>query len=176
MTREEKIKLVQDLADQLKETPSFYLADTAGLTVAEVNELRGLCFQSGLKMQVVKNTLIRKALEQLDGDFSEVYDALKQPTSIFFTPAEKPSEPAKVLDKFRKDREKPLLKAAVIETAVYLGDDQLKVLKDLKSKDELIGDIVALLQSPAKNVVSALKSGGSTIAGLIKTLSEREEA
>lgn len=174
MTKEQKIQLVKELADKFRETPNFYLTDTGGLTVSETYELRKLCFDAGLEMTMVKNTLIKKALESLDGDYSEVYDILKQPTSIFFTTAEKPSEPAKVIDEFRKTNEKPILKAAVIETSVYLGDDQIKTLKDLKSKDELIGEIVGLLQSPAKNVVSALQSGGKTIAGLIKTLSERE--
>ncbi len=175
MTKEQKIQLVKDLAEKFRETPNFYLADTGGLTVAQTNELRQRCFDSGLEMTMVKNTLIKKALKQLDDDYSEIYDILKQPTSIFFTAAEKASEPAKVIHKFRESSEKPILKAAVIETAVYLGDDQLKKLKDLKSKDELIGEIIGLLQSPAKNVVSALKSGGGTLAGLIKALAEREE-
>lgn len=176
MTKKQKIQLVQDLAQKFRETPNFYLTDTGGLSVAEVSELRQLCFDAGLEMTMVKNTLIKKALEQLDDDYSEVFDTLKQPTSIFFTTAEAASAPAKVIHEFRKKSEKPILKAAVIETAVYLGDDQIKALKDLKSKDELIGEIITLLQSPAKNLVSALNSGGATIAGLVKTLSEREQA
>lgn len=176
MTKTQKIQLVQDLAQKFRETPNFYLTDTGGLSVAEVNELRQLCFDAGLEMTMVKNTLIKKALEELDEDYSEVYDSLKLPTSIFFTTAEAASAPAKVIHEFRKKSEKPILKAAVIESAVYLGDDQIKALKDLKSKDELIGEIVTLLQSPAKNVISALNSGGATLAGLVKTLSEREEA
>ncbi|MDP5172717.1 MAG: 50S ribosomal protein L10 [Bacteroidia bacterium] len=176
MNKEQKIQLVEELAQKFRDFPTFYLTDTGGLTVAEVYELRKLCYESGLEMTMVKNTLIEKALEQVEGDFSEVYGILKRPTSIFFTHTEKASEPAKVIQKFRKTSDKPILKAAVIETAVYLGDDQLKALTELKSKDQLIGEIVGLLQSPAKNVISALKSGGNTIAGLVKTLSERQEA
>jgi large subunit ribosomal protein L10 len=176
MTKEQKIQLVQELTEQFKEYPNFYITDAGGMTVEEVNQLRGLCFKSDVKLRMVKNTLIRKALENLEGDYEEVYDILKQPSSIFFATAENPSVPAKVLREFRKKKEKPILKAAVIETSVFKGDDQIKALAELKSKDELVGEIVGLLQSPAKNVISALKSGGGTIAGLLKTLSEREEA
>ncbi|MEL6676041.1 MAG: 50S ribosomal protein L10 [Bacteroidota bacterium] len=176
MTKEQKKQLVEELVEKFRNQPNFYIADAGGLTVSEMNELRGLCYKSDIELQMVKNTLIKKALEQLDEDYSEVYDVLKQPSSIFFTDAENPSVPAKVLKEFRKKFEKPVLKAAVIETAVFKGDDQIKVLADLKSKGELIGEIVGLLQSPAKNVISALKSGGGQIAGILKTLSEREEA
>ena len=176
MTKEQKIQLVQELTEQFKEYPNFYITDAGGMTVEQVNQLRGLCFKSDVKLRMVKNTLIRKALENLEGDFDEVYDILKQPSSIFFATAENPSVPAKVLREFRKKNEKPVLKAAVIETSVFKGDDQIKALAELKSKDELVGEVIGLLQSPAKNVISALKSGGSTIAGLLKTLSEREEA
>ncbi|MEL7339645.1 MAG: 50S ribosomal protein L10 [Bacteroidota bacterium] len=176
MTKEQKIQLVQELTEQFKEYPNFYIADSGGMSVAEMNELRGLCHKSDIKLQMVKNTLIRKALENLEGDYSEVYDSLKMTSSVFFASAENPSIPAKVLKEFRKKNERPVLKAAVIETSVFKGDDQIKALAELKSKDELIGEIVGLLQSPAKNVISALKSGGGTIAGILKTLSEREEA
>lgn len=176
MTKEQKIQLVQELVEKFREYPNFYLTDTSGLTVAKVHELRKLCFESGLEMTVVKNTLIRKALEQLGGDFEEVFTALKKPTSIFFTTTERASAPAKVIEKFRKTSDRPILKAAVIETAVYLGDDQIKALTELKSKEQLLGEIIGLLQSPAQNVLSALQSGGNTLAGLVKTLSERQEA
>ncbi len=176
MTKDQKLQLVKDLAEKFREFPNFYLTDTGGLTVAQVYELRKLCFESGLQMTMVKNTLIKKALEELDGDFSEVYPTLKEPTSIFFTTTERASEPAKVIEKFRKQSAKPILKAAVIETAVYVGDDQIQALKDLKSKDQLLGELIGLLQSPAKNVLSALQSGGSKLAGILQTLSEREEA
>ena len=175
MTREEKRILVEELTEKFKSFPNFYIADAGGLTVAEMHDLRGLCFESDVTMTMVKNTLIRKALENLDGDYSEVFEILKEPSSIFFTTEENPSVPAKVISKFRKTSEKPVLKAAVIDTAVFLGDDQLKLLSDMKSKGELIGEIVGLLQSPAKNVISALKSGGGKLAGILKTLSEKEE-
>lgn len=174
MTKEQKIKLVQELTETFKTYPNFYITDMGGLTVEKVGKLRRLCFEKDIKVQVVKNTLIRKALENLEGDFSEVYDSLKQQSSIFFTTSEAPSAPAKVIEEFRKSEEKPVLKAAVIETAVFTGDDQLKALTSLKSKAELIGEVVGLLQSPAKNVISALQSGGGKLAGILKTLSERE--
>lgn len=176
MTKEQKIQLVQELTEQFKEYPNFYITDSGGMSVSEINELRGLCHKSDIKLQMIKNTLIRKALENLEGDYSEVYDSLKLTSSVFFATAENPSVPAKVLKEFRKSNEKPVLKAAVIDTSVFKGDDQIKALSELKSKDELVGEIVGLLQSPAKNVISALKSSGGTIAGILKTLSEKEEA
>ncbi len=176
MTKAQKIELVKELTETFKEYPNFYITDAGGMSVDKINELRGLCYKSDVKLRMVKNTLIRKALENIEGDFSEVYDILKNSSSIFFATAENPSIPAKVLKDFRKKNDKPLLKAAVIDTAVFKGDDQIKVLSELKSKEELVGEVIGLLQSPAKNVISALKSGGSTIAGLLKTLSEREEA
>lgn len=176
MTKEQKIELVKELTETFQAYPNFYITDAGGMTVEKINELRGLCHKSDVKLRMVKNTLIRKALDNLEGDYSEVYDILKEPSSIFFATAENPSVPAKVLKEFRKGNEKPVLKAAVIETSVFKGDDQIKSLSELKSKDELVGEVVGLLQSPAKTVISALKSGGGTIAGLLKTLSEREEA
>jgi large subunit ribosomal protein L10 len=175
MTKEQKYQLVEELVEKFKTYPNFYITDAGGLSVAEVNNLRKECFDSNIPMTMIKNTLIRKALETLEGDYSEVFDALKQPSSVFFATSENPSVPAKLITKFRKKNEKPSLKAAVIDTAVFKGDSQLKVLVDLKSKDELIGEIIGLLQSPAKNVISALKSGGGKLAGILKTLSEREE-
>lgn len=176
MTKEQKIQLVQELTETFKEYPNFYITDAGGMSVAKMNELRGLCHKADIKLQMIKNTLIRKALENLDGDYSEVYDSLKLSSSVFFATAENPSIPAKVLKDFRKKNDKPVLKAAVIDTSVFKGDDQIKALAELKSKEELIGEIVGLLQSPAKNVVSALKSSGGKIAGILKTLSEKEEA
>ncbi|MEM6261750.1 MAG: 50S ribosomal protein L10 [Bacteroidota bacterium] len=176
MTKAEKYQVVERLVEQMKETPTFYIADTGGLTVEEVNSLRRDCHKSEIKMQVVKNTLIKKALEQLDENYEGAYEALKLHSAIFFTDAENPSVPAKLIKKFRKKHEKPVLKVACIDSAVFLGDDQLETLTTLKSKGELIGEVVTLLQSPAKNVVSALKSSGGKLAGILKTLSEREEA
>ena len=150
----------------------FYLADTAELTVEKVNALRRKCFASNVELLVVKNTLLKKALERIeDKDFSELYGVLSGGTSIMF--AEAGNAPAKLIKDFRKKEDKPILKAAYIEETVYVGDDNLDFLVAIKSREELIGDIIGLLQSPAKNVVSALKSSGSTIAGLLKTLEER---
>ncbi|MEM7368906.1 MAG: 50S ribosomal protein L10 [Bacteroidota bacterium] len=174
MTKEEKIQLVQELTETFRTYPNFYITDTGGMTVAEMNELRRKCFESSIPLQMIKNTLIRKALENQEQDFSDVFDALKQTSSVFFVGAENPSLPAKVISAFRKDKEKPILKAAVIETSVFMGDDQLKALTELKSKDELIGEVIGLLQSPAKNVIGALQSGGQKLSGILKTLAEKE--
>ena len=177
MTKEQKIKLVEALVDTFQAYPNFYIADTGGMTVAEVSELRGACHKADVKMQVAKNTLIHKALEQLDGDYSGAYDALKKTSALFFTSEENPSVPAKIIKDYRgKKKEIPALKAAVIDTSVFLGDENLEMLSSMKSKAELVGEIIGLLQSPAKNVISALNSGGTTLAGLIKTLQERGEA
>jgi len=173
MNREEKSQYIEDLSAKLAESGVFYLADTAELTVEKVNLLRRKCFASNVELKVVKNSLLKLALERIeDKDFSELYGVLSGGTSIMF--AEVGNAPAKLIKDFRKKEDKPILKAAYIEESIYVGDDQLDALVAIKSKEELIGDIIGLLQSPAKNVVSALKSGGSTIAGLLKTLSEKE--
>lgn len=173
MNKEQKNNLVDSLAEQLSSNNVVYLADTSELTVDATTILRRECFKSNVSLTVVKNTLLKKAMDRLeDRDYSELEEALKGPTAIMF--AEAGNAPARVIKNFRKKNAKPLLKGAWIDTAVYLGDDQLESLSNLKSREELIGDIIGLLQSPAKNVISALKSGGGTIAGIIKTLSERE--
>jgi large subunit ribosomal protein L10 len=172
MTREEKAKYIEDLATELKEANIFYLADTAGLTVDVVNTLRRRCFQSNIRMRVVKNTLLEKAMERVEGkDFGNMKDALAGATSIMFS--EVGNAPAKLIQEFRKKNEKPILKGAFIDEAVFMGDNQLEALVSLKSREELIGDIIGLLQSPAKNVVSGLKGAGGKIAGILKTLEER---
>ncbi|MEO0896037.1 MAG: 50S ribosomal protein L10 [Bacteroidota bacterium] len=177
MTKQEKFAYVEELAGKFKDYPNFFITNTGGMTAADMYQLRKLCFDNNVELKMIKNTLVKKALDSLEDDYDDVYDALSLPSSIFFADSENPNVPAKVIKQFRKENnsELPVLKAAVIETAVFKGDDQLEALTKLKSKTELIGEIVGLLQSPAKNVVSALKSGGSTIAGLIKTLQEREE-
>ena len=172
MTREEKSEVIKDLTAQLTENETIYLADISGLDAGSTSNLRRACFKAGVKLAVVKNTLLKKAMESSDKDFGELPEVLKGNTSLMF--AETSNAPAKVIKAFRKKSEKPVLKGAFIEEAIYIGDDQLNTLVDIKSKDELIGDIIGLLQSPAKNVISALKSGGGTIAGIVKTLSERE--
>lgn len=175
MTRAEKTQLIDDLSNKLKDAEYFYITDSSNLTVEQVNNLRREFFEKGIEMRVVKNTLIRKALEQLpeEKNVEELYDVLKGPTSVLFT--EVGNAPAKVIKEFRKKHKKPILKAAYIDASVYMGDDQLDTLADLKSKEDLIGDVIMLLQSPAKNVLSALQSGSQTLAGLLKALEEREE-
>jgi len=173
MTREQKAKEVEMLVEKFSSTPSFYIADSSALTVEEVNNLRGECFKAGVELKVAKNTLVKRALEEVDGDFEELYETLAGPTSIFFS--EVANKPAKVIKNFRKKSEKPILKGAFIESSIYIGDDKVEELSNLKSKEELIGDILTLLQSPAKNVISALQSGGSKLSGILKTLGDRPE-
>lgn len=172
MTREEKSVVIEQLTAQLAENANIYLTDISGLDAATTSNLRRACFKAGVKLNVVKNTLLAKAMESSDKDFGELAEVLKGNTSLMV--AEAGNAPAKVIKEFRKKSDKPLLKGAFIEEAIYVGDDQLDALVDIKSKEELIGEIITLLQSPAKNVISALKSGGGTIAGIVKTLSERE--
>lgn len=172
MTRQEKAQAIKDITAQLGETPNIYLADISGLNAGDTSKLRRACFKAGVKLAVVKNTLLEKAMEKAEKDFGELPEVLKGSTSIMLS--ETGNAPAKVIKEFRKKSERPLLKGAFIEEAIYVGDDQLDALVDIKSREELIGDIVGLLQSPAKNVISALKSSGGKLAGIIKTLSERE--
>ena len=172
MTREEKSLVIEQLTAQLAENSTIYLADISGLDADATTNLRRACFKAGVKLNVVKNTLLAKAMESSEKDFGELSKVLKGNTSIMI--AEASNAPARVIKEFRKKSDKPLLKGAFIEEAIYIGDNQLDALVDIKSKEELVGDIIALLQSPAKNVISALKSGGGTIAGIVKTLSERE--
>ena len=172
MTREEKSQVIKDLTAQLADNTNIYLTDISGLNADATSRLRRACFKAGIQLAVVKNTLLAKAMESSEKDFGELPEILKGNTSLMLS--ETGNAPAKVIKDFRKKSDKPLLKGAFIEEAIYVGDDQLDALVNIKSREELIGDIVGLLQSPAKNVISALKSGGSTIAGLVKTLSERE--
>lgn len=172
MTREEKSQVIEELTAQLADNTNIYLTDISGLDAVSTSNLRRACFKSNVKLAVVKNTLLAKAMEASDKDFGDLPATLKGNTSVMYS--ETGNAPAKVIKEFRKKSEKPLLKGAFIEEAIYVGDDLLDTLVDIKSKEELLGDIIGLLQSPAKNVISALKSSGGTIAGLVKTLSERE--
>ena len=172
MTREEKSQVIEELTAQLADNTNIYLTDISGLDAATTSNLRRACFKSNIKLAVVKNTLLEKAMEASDKDFGELPSTLKGNTSVMYS--ETGNAPAKVIKEFRKKSEKPLLKGAFIEEAIYVGDELLDTLVDIKSKEELLGEIITLLQSPAKNVISALKSGGGTIAGIVKTLSERE--
>lgn len=173
MTKEEKNQFVDNLTVRLNNANIFYLADIAGLDAENSSKLRRSCFSGNIQMEVVKNSLLKKALERAEGNYDELYVSLKGNTSIMF--AETGNGPAKLIKEFRKKSEKPLLKGAFIDQAIFIGDANLDALVALKSKEELIGDIIALLQSPAKNVISALQSGGGKIAGIVKTLSERPE-
>jgi len=172
MTREEKTQEIQALTNLLNGVSTLYIADISGLNADSTSALRRLCANRQVRLNVVKNTLLKKAIEGTDRDFSGLLPTLKGSTSIMVS--DTGNVPARLIKDFRKKSDKPILKGAWIEEAVFLGDDQLETLTNLKSKNELVGDVIMLLQSPAKNVISALKSGGSTIAGLVKTLQERE--
>jgi len=170
MNKEEKVKVVEELKVQLNDYKSIYLTDIAGLDAMQTSNLRRECFNSKVKLSVVKNTFLERAMSESETDFGELKDLLKGNTTIMLS--ESGNSPAKVIKKFRKDGEKPILKGAFVDEAIYIGDDQIEALFNLKSKEEVIGEIITLLQSPAKNVISALKSSSGKIAGLVKTLSE----
>ncbi|PNQ73692.1 50S ribosomal protein L10 [Hanstruepera neustonica] len=172
MTREEKSQVIKDLTAQLADNANIYLADISGLNAGATSDLRRACFKANIKLAVVKNTLLEKAMEASDKDFGDLPSTLKGNTSVMYS--ETGNAPAKVIKNFRKKSDKPLLKGAFIEEAIYIGDAQLDALVDIKSKEEVIGDIIGLLQSPAKSVISALQSSGGKLAGIIKTLSEKE--
>ena len=173
MTKEEKQLQIEQIAGRIGETPNFYLTDISGLDADATYQLRKACFKKGIKMSVVKNTLLKKALDSLESDYSEVYDSLKGNTSIMFT--EVGNAPAKLIKEFNKKHDKPVLKAACVEESIYVGADQLTMLTEIKSKDELLGEIIGLLQSPAKNVISALKAPAGNISGILQTLAEKGE-
>lgn len=171
MRKEDKQANIEQIVATIKEYGHFYLTDTASLNAAKTSDLRRECFKQDIKLLVVKNTLLQKALESLDTDFSPLYGSLKGSTSVMFSNVA--NAPAKLIKDFRKKDEIPALKAAYAEQSFYIGADQLEALIHIKSKNELIGEVIGLLQSPAKNVISALQSGGTTIHGVLKTLSER---
>ena len=172
MNRIEKAKYIDDLTAELTANNIIYLTDTAELTVETVNTLRRRCFQANIKIRVVKNALLQKAMERVEGkNFEGLYDTLKGATSIMLSDVA--NVPAKLIQDFRKKNAKPILKGAFVEEAIYIGDEHIEALFNLKSKEEVIGEIISLLQSPVKNVISALKSSSGTIAGLVKTLSEK---
>ena len=172
MTKEEKAKYVDELAADLANNNVIYLADTAELTVEVINNLRRRAFNSNVSLRVVKNTLLEKAMDKIeDKDFGDLRGTLSGATSIMFS--EVGNAPAKLIKEFRKKNDKPILKGAYIDESVFVGDNQLEELASLKSKEELLGEIIGLLQSPAKNVVSGLKGAGGKLAGILKTLEER---
>jgi large subunit ribosomal protein L10 len=171
MRREEKEVIIDNLAQRLDQTKHFYLTDISSLNAEETSNLRRKCFEREVSLMVVKNTLLRKAMEKSEGDFNDLYDVLKDSTSIMF--CESGNIPAKLIKELRKTMDRPLLKAAFVEESIYIGDDQLDTLSKIKSKEELLGDLLMLLQSPATNLVSAMASSSSKLAGALKTLSEK---
>lgn len=171
MRREDKNTIINSLEEQISRYNHFYLADTSELNAADTSMLRRKCFEKDVELVVVKNTLLKIALDRFDGTFDEMYTILKESTSIMF--CDHSNIPAKLIKEFRKDHEKPLLKGAYVEEIIYLGDDKLDILTSLKSKTELIGDVLILLQSPIRNLMSALQSGGNNLTGALKTLAER---
>jgi len=170
MNKEEKVKVVEELKGQLSDYKSIYLTDIAGLDAVETSKLRRECFNSNVKLSVVKNTFLERAMSESTNDFGELKDLLKGNTTIMLSDVG--NSPAKVIKKFRKSGDKPLLKGAFVDESIYIGDEHIEALFNLKSKEEVIGEIISILQSPAKNVISALKSSSGKIAGLVKTLSE----
>lgn len=173
MTREEKTQKIEELTQELNEASTLYITDVSELNAEATSKLRRACFKKEVRLSVVKNKLLKKAMERSDKELDELVDTLAGPTAVMFS--DTGNVPAKVIKDFRKDSEKPILKGAYVEEMVYLGDDQIEALTKIKSKDELIADVIALLQSPAKNVVSALQSGGNILTGVLETLSEKSE-
>ncbi len=171
MTRQEKATVIEDLTSQLADSSTIYLADISGLDAISTSALRRACFKADIRLSVVKNTLLAKAMEASEKEFGDLPETLKGNTSLMFS--ETGNAPAKLIKNFRKKSKKPLLKGAFVEEAVYIGDENLDTLVNIKSKEEMIGEIIGLLQSPAKNVISGLKSGGGKLAGILKTLSEK---
>ncbi len=172
MNKEEKNVAIHELKEKFAQNPNFYIADTSNLSVAKINSIRRKCFERGIQFQVAKNSLIKKALEASLGDYSPLYDVLKGSSSLLF--AEMPTVPAKLIKELRKTGDKPILKGACIDLSFYIGDKELDNLTKLKTKEQLIGEVIGLLQSPIKKVISQLQSGGSILAGVVKTLQERD--
>ncbi len=171
MKREEKEQIISSLVENLSKYNNFYIADISNLTVEKSNQFRRICFNKNIKVNVAKNSLIQKALERMEGDYSPIFEALKGTSAIMYSDIG--NDPAKVIKEFRKKSDRPLLKGAWIDSAIFVGDNNLDALVSLKSKNELIADVIALLQSPAKNVISGLQSGGHKLSGILKTLEER---
>jgi large subunit ribosomal protein L10 len=176
MTREEKTAVIEELKEKFNASPFFYVTDSSAMTVGQINALRRKFFEKGIEMRVIKNTLVKKALESIAGEdtrYHDLYEALNGPTAILFT--EVANVPAKVLKEFRKEKDskKPVVKGAYIDSAIYIGDEQLEALSNLKSKEDLLGELIGLLQSPMSNLLSQLNSGGQNVMGLLKAIEER---
>ncbi len=174
MTREEKAVIIDQLTQVLQDNNIFYLTDTQGLNAKQTSDLRRACFKNNIEMKVVKNTLLKKAMDNVEGkNYEALFEVLAGNTTLLIS--EVGNAPAKLIKDFRKKADKPVLKGAFVEEAIFVGDENLDTLSSMKSKEEVIGEIVTLLQSPIKTVISQLKSGGDKVAGVVKTLSEREE-
>ena len=173
MRKEDKQVLIDSILSELKACPNFYLTDVSDLNAEKTSQLRRQCFNSGVKMVVVKNALLHKAMQQMEKDYEGLYDVLKGSTALML--CETGNAPAKLIKNFRKTSDRPILKGAFIEECCYIGDDMLDALCSIKSKNDLIADVIALLQSPMKNVISGLQSGGHKLSGILETLSERPE-
>ena len=171
MKKADKIKVIDDLTSKLQATKNLYFTDISGLNASQTSALRRICYKANVKLSVVKNTMISRAMDASDKDFGEIKEVLKGNTSLMFS--ESGNSPAKLIKDFRKKLDKPILKAAFVEEEIYIGDNQIDSLVAIKSKEEMIGEIIGLLQSPTKNLISALKSGSSNLSGVLKTLSER---
>ncbi|MBK6641961.1 MAG: 50S ribosomal protein L10 [Bacteroidia bacterium] len=171
MKREEKDQIIGSLVEDLSKYNCFYITDISSLTVEKTNQLRRLCFNKQVKINVAKNSMIKKALERMDGDYSPLFETLKGSSAIMYS--DTGNVPAKLIKEFRAKNDRPILKGAWIDSAIFVGDNNLDVLVALKSKNELVADVIALLQSPAKNVISALQSSGQKLAGILKTLEEK---
>jgi large subunit ribosomal protein L10 len=171
MSKIERNQAIDALTEKIESNPNFYLTDISTLNAEDTYKLRALCHKRAVKLEVVKNTLLRKALERATADFEQLYPVLKGSTSIMF--CETGNVPAKLIKEFRKKGDRPLLKGAWVGEGAFIGDHSLTTLENIKSKEEVIGDVIALLQSPAKNVVSALQAPGRNLSGILKTLSER---
>jgi large subunit ribosomal protein L10 len=174
MRKEVKGQIIDSLVETINSYPHLYITDVSGLNAADTSALRRLCFERGIKLVVTKNTLLKKSLERANGNYEDLYGALKTPTAVMLSA--EGSTPAKLIKEFRKKKklERPALKAAYVEESVYVGAEMLDTLVTIKTKNELLGDLLAMLQSPAQNVISALQSGKYILAGLVKTLSEKE--
>ena len=173
MRKEDKQVLIDSILSELQACPNFYLTDVSDLNAEKTSQLRRQCFNSGVKMIVVKNALLHKAMQQMEKDYEGLYDVLKGSTALML--CETGNAPAKLIKNFRKTSDRPILKGAYIEECCYIGDDMLDALCNVKSKNDLIADVIALLQSPMKNVISGLQSGGHKLSGILETLSERPE-
>ena len=174
MRKEEKGQIIDSLVEEINSYPHLYITDVSGLNAANTSTLRRICFERNIKLVVAKNTLLKKAFDRANGNYEDLYGVLKTPTAVMFST--EGNAPAKLIKEFRKKTklDRPALKAAYVEESVYVGAEMLDTLVAIKTKYELIGDVVALLQSPAKNVVSALQSGKHILAGLVKTLQDKE--